>query len=121
MAEGQIVVNKIHSIIGSQKTKWVLGIIGMREDGQYYLEDDTYSIKIGFQQIQHVESDCYFTENCVVLARGCLSNEMFMLQKIMHPPLFANKSEKFKMNEEDYFGSYIKMSEQVEAIFTKQN
>jgi hypothetical protein len=39
----------------------------------------------------------------------------------MHPPLFANKSEKFKMNEEDYFGSYIKMSEQVEAIFTKQN
>jgi hypothetical protein len=49
MAEGQIVVNKIHSIIGSQKTKWVLGIIGMREDGQYYLEDDTYSIKIGFQ------------------------------------------------------------------------
>lgn len=39
----------------------------------------------------------------------------------MHPPLFANKTEKLRLNEEDYFGSYIKMSEQVEAIFSKQN
>ena len=49
MDQGQIVVNKIHAIIGSQKTKWVLGIIGMRENGQYYIEDETYSVKLGFQ------------------------------------------------------------------------
>ena len=29
----------------------------------------------------------------------------------MHPPLHANKSFKFKINEQDYFGSYLKMTE----------
>jgi hypothetical protein len=34
----------------------------------------------------------------------------------MQPPLHANKSFKFKINEQDYFGSYIKMTENLAEI-----
>lgn len=44
-----------------------------------------------------------------------------MLHRIMHPPLLANKALKFKINEQDYFGSYLKMSENIENVFNKQN
>lgn len=48
---------------------------------------------------------------CVVMAGGRYENGMFYISKIMHPPLHANKSLKFQLNERDYFGSYTKMTE----------
>ena len=36
----------------------------------------------------------------------------------MHPPLHANKTLKFQLNEQDYFGSYTKMTENM--MFQKE-
>jgi hypothetical protein len=85
------------------------------------MEDTTFTVKISFNQLEYVEPDAYFTENCVVLAQGHYSNELFMLHRVMHPPLLADKGIRFKIYEQDYFGSYIKMSEQFESIFKNQH
>jgi hypothetical protein len=48
---------------------------------------------------------------CVILAEGKYLNGTFYLLRAMHPPLHANKKLKFQLNEQDYFGSYTKMTE----------
>lgn len=93
------IVYNVHSVLGSEIQKWVLGILTQKEDGNYYMEDTTYSVKVSFEEISHVEPDAFFTENCIILAEGCYKNEKFYLHTVMHPPLHANKSFKFKINE----------------------
>ena len=105
------IVYNVHSVLGSEVMKWVLGIITQKEDGNYYLEDTTFTVKISFAELKHVEPDAFFMENCVILAEGKYENSMFYLHTVLHPPLHANKSFKFKINEQDYFGSYLKMTE----------
>lgn len=83
----------------------------MLEDGCYYIEDTTYCCKISFSEISFVEPDAFFTENCVVLAKGSYKNEQFYLEEVYQPPLHANKAMMFKINEQDYFGSYTRMTE----------
>ena len=58
-----------------------------------------------------MEPDAYFTEHSVVLVEGKYMNGMFYFLRVMQPPLHANKAFKFKLNDMDYFGSYIKMAE----------
>ena len=89
----------------------MLGLLAQKEDGHFYIEDTTYSAKVSFAELSFVEPDAFFMENCIILAQGCYKNGMFYLQTVMHPPLHANKSFKFKINEQDYFGSYLKMTE----------
>jgi hypothetical protein len=48
---------------------------------------------------------------CVIMAEGKYDNGMFYLLRVLHPPLHANKSFKFTINEQDYFGSYTKLTE----------
>lgn len=92
-------VYNVHSVLGSSEPKLVFGIINQKEDGHYYLEDSTYTMKINFSNLEYVEPDAYFTETCVILAEGKHENGMFYLQKVMHPPLHANKKLKFHLNE----------------------
>lgn len=66
---------------------------------------------MSFIELEHVEPDAFFTESCVILTEGKYMNGMFYLHTVLHPPLHANKSFKFKINEQDYFGSYLKMTE----------
>lgn len=85
--------------MGSSARKWVIGIITQKEDGMYYLEDTTICVKVSFGEIEYVEPDAFFTENSVLLVEGKYQNGMFYLLTIMQPPLHANKSFKFKINE----------------------
>jgi hypothetical protein len=106
-----VTVYNVHSVLGSNETKWVVGLISMKEDGHYYLEDTTYDVKISFAELTWVEPDAYFTEMSVVMAQGRYHNAMFYISRVQHPPLFQNKAFKFQQNESDYFGSYVKMTE----------
>jgi len=45
------------------------------------------------------------------MAEGKYDNGMLYLLRVQHPPLHANKVFKFQLNEQDYFGSYTKMTE----------
>jgi DNA polymerase epsilon subunit 2 len=105
------VVNHVHAVLGSAERKWVLGIMTQKEDSNYYLEDSTFTVKISFAELEYVEQDAFFTEMCVILAEGKYLNGTFYLLRAMHPPLHANKKLKFQLNEQDYFGSYTKMTE----------
>jgi DNA polymerase epsilon subunit 2 len=105
------VVHNVHSVLGSEERKWVIGILTQKEDGMYYLEDTTLSVRISFAEIEYVEPDAYFPENSVVLVEGKYKNDMFLFLRVLQPPLHANKAFKFKLNDMDYFGSYIKMAE----------
>lgn len=113
-SNGLTVINNVHSLIGSNLRMWVIGIICQREDGQYYIEDSTYTVKLSFSDIEYVQPDAFFTENCIILANGRFENGIFYVMRVMHPPLHKNKSLKYAINEQDYFGSYIKMTELIQ-------
>ena len=106
--KGLTTVHHVHSVVGSTTHKWVLGLLSQREDAHYYLEDSTLTVKVSFTELEYADPDALFTENCILLCCGLYHNETFYLTKIMHPPLHARKSFIFKLNEQDYFGSYIK-------------
>lgn len=112
--ENYKIVHNVHSVLGSETRKWIIGILTQKEDGMYYIEDTTLCVKVSFSDIEYVEPDAFFTENSVILVEGKYMNGMFYLLTIMQPPLHANKAFKFKINEQDYFGSYIKMSENLQ-------
>ena len=111
----------MHSVLGSSQRKWVLALIEQREDGNYYLEDNTISVKVSFAQLEYVEPDAFFTEMCILLCEGKYENGMFYLLRVLHPPLHANKSFKYKLNEQDYFGSYMQMTETMNMQFKNQS
>ena len=60
-----------------------------------------------------MQPDAFFTENCIVLANGRFENTIFYVMRVIHPPMHKNKSLKYAINEQDYFGSYTKMTEQL--------
>ena len=111
------VVNYVHAVLGSRKRQWVLGVITVREDGHYYLEDTTYSVKISFNTLENVDRECFFTESQVVLAEGAFDDGIFNLFTIIQPPLLKDKPSRFALKDMDYFGNYVKLSEQ---LHTKQ-
>ncbi len=88
-----------------------MGIIHQREDGNYYLEDSTYAVKVSFSQLEDVETDSFFTEGSLILCRGLHHDECFYIFDMKQPPLHARKSFIFKVNETDYFGAYTKKKE----------
>lgn len=103
-----ITIHNVHSIIGSTREKWILGLLVQREDANYYLEDGTLSVRVSFTDLTWADPEAFFTENCILLCSGIYKNNMFMINKMMHPPLHHRKQFHYKLNEVDYFGSYTK-------------
>ena len=58
---------------------------------------------------------------CILLCEGKYENGMFYLLRVLHPPLHANKQFKYKLNEQDYFGSYMQMTETMNRQFKHQS
>lgn len=111
----KIVVHNVDSVLGASDLIWVLGLLTLREDGAYYIEDGTYAVKVQFSSLESVQDDVFFTETCAVLAQGRMAGDTFKLSQLMHPPMLRNKKERYQLNEQDYFGSYVKMTEQLQA------
>jgi hypothetical protein len=63
-------MNHCHSIVGSTSRIWVYGVIVQKEDTFFYLEDSTFVIKLSFTELEYVDPDAFFTENCIVLVQG---------------------------------------------------
>ena len=61
-------VYNVHAVLGSADRKWVLGLISQKEDGHFYLEDGTYTVKVSFAELEWVEPDAFFTEMCIIMA-----------------------------------------------------
>lgn len=110
-ANGPKTVCNVHSVLGQHEKRLVLGLICQKEDGSYYLEDSTFSVKVSFSELSYVEPDAFFTEMCIIMAEGRFESNVFFIHSVMHPPLHANKAFKFNLNEQDYFGSYTKLTE----------
>jgi len=75
-------VHNISSIIGSNKPKWVLGILSLHEDSEYYLEDSRHSVKISFSELNYADPEVFFTENCILMCQGVYHNETFYLTHV---------------------------------------
>lgn len=56
-------VYNVHAVVGQTERIYVLGILTQREDTHFYLEDSTYSIRLGFTDLQYADPECFFTEN----------------------------------------------------------
>jgi len=101
-------VYNISSIVGQSKPRWILGIINQKEDGEYYIEDARQQVRLSFTELVFVDPEVFVTECSVVLAYGIYHNEVFSPTHLKFPPLHAQKSMAFKLNEQDYFGAYTK-------------
>ena len=55
-------VYSINSLLGETKPRLVYGLLTTREDGHFYLEDNSFSMKVSFNELQFVEPDAFFTE-----------------------------------------------------------
>lgn len=73
----KVPVHYINALVGASGDKWVLGMINRREDGHFYLEDTSYSVKMSLEELQVVENDSFFCEGSVVLARGRTEYNLF--------------------------------------------
>jgi DNA polymerase epsilon subunit 2 len=67
---GITTVFNIHSVLGREKAIWVFGILTQKEDTHYYIEDNTYSIKVNFAGCEYADPEAFFTENCVLMFKG---------------------------------------------------
>jgi len=106
-------VYKLHSLLGKDRLMWVFGILTQKEDSLYYLEDSTHSIKVSFAELEYADPDAFFTEDNILLCQGHYQADQFVVTRIEHPPLHANKTLRFSVNEQDYFGAYSKLSSQI--------
>lgn len=103
-----ITVYNLHSCAGRDKPIWVYGILTKKQDERFYLEDCTASIKLDFSELEYADPQSYFTENCVLLCLGKQQESEFVVTEITHPPMHFNKSLRFKLKQDDYFGAYNK-------------
>ena len=71
---GQTIIHNINSAVGKTQKIWIYGILTQREDTHFYLEDNTYSIKLSFQDLSYADPDAFFTENCILLVQGYYDN-----------------------------------------------
>ena len=60
-------VYNISSIIGSNKAKWIVGMINQREDGEYYLEDARHSVRLSFSELVYADPEVFFTDGSTIL------------------------------------------------------
>ena len=90
---------------------WVFGYFTQKEDTFWYLEDETYSIRVIIGDLlEYADPDSFFTENCIFMCQGFYQTDAFVITRIEHPPM-RNDSDKtrYKVNEQDYFGCYAKL------------
>jgi DNA polymerase epsilon subunit 2 len=69
------ILSKLNALPGSTEPRWVVGLLTMLEDGHYYIEDSTLCCKLNFSELEFVEPDAFFSENCVVIAEGTYQYE----------------------------------------------
>lgn len=82
--EGYIELTPLDSLLGAAGQKCLLGMITQQEEGQYYLEDLTTSIRIDMTKCKN--SAGIFTEGCIVLAEGELEDGTFVAKQMGFPP-----------------------------------
>ena len=70
-------ISTISSLLGSSSTKILFGMLTQPEEGSWYLEDLTSSIKLDLSRCQHHARSYYYTEGCQVIVEGSLFNGSF--------------------------------------------
>lgn len=67
-------------------------MISQKEDSYYYLEDNTFAIRISFTELEYADPDAFFTENCIVLCEGYYQpNQIMFVTRMEHPPMHYAK------------------------------
>lgn len=66
-------------------------------------------MKVLFTDLEHADTDAFFTENMILLCEVFYRDDALVVTRVHQPPLHSKKSLKFKINEQDYFGSYNKL------------
>jgi len=97
--DNMITVHHLHSIIGQQTKKWYFGVISQKQDTNYYLEDNSFCVRLSFAELEYADPDAFFTENCIVMVQGYHSSEQMTVTRIEHPPVHATKHMRFKLHE----------------------
>ncbi|KAL6661628.1 hypothetical protein ACP70R_001012 [Stipagrostis hirtigluma subsp. patula] len=99
---GSCEITSIQSLIGCTGRRWIMGVISQLEERQFYLEDLTGAVPIGF-----------FAENTVIVAEGeLLSNGIFQVNTCGFPPLEDREASLSLLMGLDFFGGGVLPTEE---------
>jgi DNA polymerase epsilon subunit 2 len=77
-------LTQVEALLGSEGVKRLLGMLTQKEEGQYYLEDISGSIKLNLANAKTTNG--LFTESCIVLVEGEASDGVFHVNVMGFPP-----------------------------------
>ena len=63
-------VHSLHSCRGNPRSIWVYGLLTQREDGFYYLEDASASVRLNFGECEYADPESFFSEGCILMCLG---------------------------------------------------
>jgi DNA polymerase epsilon subunit 2 len=93
----------LESLLGSSGSKQVLGMIVQKEEGCYYLEDLTSSLRADFSAAQTVAG--LFTEGCIVLCEGEVRDDVLYVKTMGFPPPEKREATMSVYRDLDYLGT----------------
>ncbi|KAI5445209.1 hypothetical protein KIW84_013456 [Lathyrus oleraceus] len=97
-------ISPIQSLVGQKGRKWVMGVISQLEDGHFYLEDLTASVKISLSDAKITTG--FFLENTIVVAEGEMvsAEGIFQIYSCGFPPLEDRDKSLQVLAGHDFFG-----------------
>ncbi|XP_058766140.1 DNA polymerase epsilon subunit B-like [Vicia villosa] len=97
-------ISPIQSLVGQKGRRWVMGVISQLEDGHFYLEDLTASVKISLSDAKITTG--FFLENTIVVAEGeMISAEgIFQIYSCGFPPPEDRDKSLQVLAGHDFFG-----------------
>lgn len=93
-------LSPIEALLGSTGTKILFGMLTQPEEGQWYLEDLSSTIRLDFSRCAF---DCIVTEGCMIIIDGDVVNKVFRVQNLRLPPLEEREKTLKAVGVLDYF------------------
>lgn len=104
-------LSTVESLLGSSGSKILLGFLTQPEEGQWYLEDLTGSIRLDLSQAQTYP--LLYTEGSIVVAQGARSHlNTFVVQVMGLPPAEDRETTLKALNMVDTFSSHAQQQSQ---------
>lgn len=105
-----IELSTLESLAGSAGEKFVIGSLNIGPDGCWRLEDLSTTVKINLQHMQETSSG-FFTESCVVMARGVMEHGEFQVHFMTQPASELRENSIAAHSSCHFFGSRASIQE----------
>ena len=109
-----IELSTIESLLGSEGTKCLFGMLTQPESGKIFLEDLTSSIQLDLSACEVYDPNVFYTLGSQVIVSGELKDRVFRTSQLMFPPAESRAKSLSAMNLLDPYGKFIRPDKKVQ-------